>query len=186
MAHTMLWFFISVNFASIFQVYFTGIWIIMWSQVKQPCGIIHKNYDDLHGLVQERRNSIANTLELPVHLSCTKPSNWLCSRNATKTCAYLMYCISWINLIVSMSPAANRFVFTPQLCMTVTDLLDEVSYQWFSARLQQWRYCSFPLSQQYTCTYKGQSSVKPILLNSIVLRRICQKFVGAIFKVLFL
>ena len=31
-------------------------------------------YDHFDGLVQERRNSIANTLEL--HLSCTNPSMW--------------------------------------------------------------------------------------------------------------
>ena len=30
---------------------------------------------NIHGLVQERRNSIANALEL--RLSCTKPSIWI-------------------------------------------------------------------------------------------------------------
>ena len=37
----------------------------------------YRNFDHLHkmdGLIQERRNSIANTLEL--HLSCTNPSKW--------------------------------------------------------------------------------------------------------------
>ena len=46
--------------------------------VKSPlrCNVLYLQYEANHvdGLVQERRNSIANALEL--HLSCTNPSMW--------------------------------------------------------------------------------------------------------------
>ena len=52
----------------------------------------HINTHNIDGLVQERRNSIANTLELC--LSCTKPLIWLCGHNKTKetkSCAFYVW-----------------------------------------------------------------------------------------------
>ena len=57
-------------------------WSVLWIMIFLLCrNVIHtwlkQNQEQINGLVQERCNTIANTLEL--HLSCTNPSRWICA-----------------------------------------------------------------------------------------------------------
>ena len=77
-----------------------------------------QTWDHFDGLVQERRNSIANALEL--RLSCTNPSIWdegLCKKDATPLLTHWSY--------VSLA-LTHRFVFIHTSSTELTDSASEL------------------------------------------------------------
>ena len=82
---------IDVNY-SLIKVY-----PFLWNCKSHSCCILKSDKKSmiyqLYGLVQERRNSIANTLEL--HLSCTNPSKWWCIQYSNDTSLTWLTWFNW-------------------------------------------------------------------------------------------
>ena len=121
------------SFASRFEI----IYIV--SDFRRRCTLLHIQFD---GLVQERRNSIANALEL--RLSCTNPSSW------------------W-GILISTEP---YFMRTAEFGREIWDLCEqgEVGLQLFSVNQHPGETITLTWSTKETChvvLISGTTTVKP-------------------------